>query len=131
LGAGDCIVLEKVSGGKQVRAVWQDDNSRLSWYHLPTMGQPHYVYIMTDEQNSVLYTGRTGDLKRRAGEHRAGRGSGFTRRTNAHKLVYYETVEDAQAAIAREKRIKASSRQAKLDLIERLNPGWQDLYDLL
>jgi putative endonuclease len=93
------------------------------------MGQPHYVYIMTDEQNSVLYTGRTGDLKRRASEHRAGHGSVFTRRTNAHKLVYYEVLEDARAAAARERRIKAGSRQAKLDLIKGLNPGWCDLYD--
>ena len=120
-----------MSDGKQVWAVWLDDNRCVSWYHLPTMGQPHYVYIMSDEQNSVLYTGRTGDLKRRAGEHRAGRGSGFTRRTNARKLVYCEALEDAQAATVREKRIKASSRQAKLDLIEKLNPGWQDLYNRL
>jgi putative endonuclease len=95
------------------------------------MEQPHYVYIMTDEQNSVLYADRTGDLKWRASEHRAGRGSGFTRRTNARKLVYYETLEDAQTATAGEKRIRASSRQAELDLIERLNPGWQDLYERL
>ena len=91
------------------------------------MGQPHSVYIMTDEDNSVLYTGKTGDLWRRAREHRAGRG--FTRRTNARKLVYYEVAEDARAATAREKRIKAGSRQAKLDLIEVLNPDWQDLYE--
>jgi putative endonuclease len=95
------------------------------------MGQPHFVYIMTDEHNSVLYTGRTGDLKRRAGEHRAGRGSGFTRRFKVHKLVYYEVAEDARTAATREKRIKAGSRQAKLDLIEALNPEWHDLYDRL
>jgi putative endonuclease len=91
------------------------------------MVQPHYVYIMTDKDNSVLYTGKTGDLKRRAEEHRAGRGSAFTRRTHARKLVYYETLDDARAATIREKRIKAGSRQAKLDLIEGLNPEWQDL----
>ena len=88
-------------------------------------------YIMTDEHNSVLYTGRTKDLKRRAHEHRTGWGSGFTSRFKARKLVYYETAEDARAATAREKRIKAGSRQKKLDLIEALNPDWHDLYDEL
>ena len=95
------------------------------------MGESYYVYIMTNKHNTVLYTGMTGDLKRRAYQHRTGRGSGFTSRYNAGKLVYYEVTGDASSAIAREKQIKAGSRQKKLDLIEAMNPEWRDLYDEL
>ena len=87
------------------------------------------VYIMTNKHNKVLYTGVTGDLKRRAYEHRTGHGGGFTSRYNAHKLVYYEVADDAEAAIAREKQIKAGTRQKKVDLINAMNPPWRDLYD--
>ena len=93
------------------------------------MSHPYYVYIMTNKHNTVLYTGMTNDLRRRAYEHRTGRGGGFTSRFNVRKLVYYEVTPSAEAAIAREKRIKAGSRQNKIDLIERMNPDWQDLYE--
>ena len=92
------------------------------------MSNQYYVYIITNKHNTVLYTGMTGDLKRRAYEHRTGRGSGFTSRYSAGKLVYYEVTEDANSAITREKQIKAGSRQNKIDLIETMNPGWLDLY---
>jgi len=95
------------------------------------MSDQYYVYIMTNKHNRVLYTGMTGDLKRRAYEHRTGRGSGFTSRYHAGKLVYYEATSDAQSAIAREKQIKAGSRQNKIDLVEGMNPGWVDLYEEL
>ena len=95
------------------------------------MGKQYYVYMMTNEHNTVLYTGVTNDLQRRAYEHRTGRGSGFTSRYNVNKLVYYEVTGDANAAIAREKRIKGGSRQKKIDLIEAMNPEWRDLYDEL
>lgn len=95
------------------------------------MGRQYYVYIMTNRHNRVLYTGITGDLRRRAYEHRTGRGGGFTSRYRATKLVYYEVAEDAKAAIAREKQLKAGSRQNKIDLIERMNPEWADLYEEL
>jgi putative endonuclease len=93
------------------------------------MSHPYYVYIMTNKHNTVLYTGMTNDLRRRAYEHRTGRGGGFTSRFNVRKLVYYEVTPSAEAAIAREKRIKAGSRQNKIDLIEGMNPDWQDLYE--
>ena len=93
------------------------------------MGEQYYVYIMTNRHNTVLYTGMTNDLRRRAYEHRTGRGGGFTSRFNVRKLVYYEVTPSAEAAIAREKRIKAGSRQNKIDLIEGMNPDWQDLYE--
>jgi putative endonuclease len=95
------------------------------------MRRQYYVYIMTNEHNRVLYTGMTSDLKRRAYEHRTGRGGGFTSRHRANKLVYYEMTESAEAAIAREKQIKAGSRQKKLDLVEGMNPEWRDLYEEL
>ena len=95
------------------------------------MSEPYYVYIMTNKHNTVLYTGMTGDLKRRAYQHRTGRGGGFTSRYNAGKLVYYEVTGDAIAAIAREKQIKAGSRQKKIDLVKGMNPEWRDLYEEL
>jgi len=79
--------------------------------------------------NTVLYTGMTNNLKRRAYEHRTGRGGGFTSRYNVTKLVYYEVFADALSAIAREKQIKAGSRQKKLDLVNEMNPEWNDLYE--
>ena len=93
------------------------------------MNKQYYVYIMTNKHNQVLYTGMTNDLARRAYEHRTGRGGGFTSKYNATKLVYYELCEDVHSAIAREKQIKAGSRQKKLDLIDEMNPEWGDLYD--
>ena len=87
------------------------------------------VYIMTNAHHIVLYTGVTNNLKRRVTEHKSGHGGVFTRRYKVVKLVYYEVGNDIRAAIAREKQIKAGSRQKKLDLINRLNPEWKDLYD--
>ena len=89
------------------------------------------VYIMTNPRNTVLYTGVTGDLKKRVYIHKEKLAQGLTKKYNAVKLVYYEVFASAKEAIAREKRIKAGSRQQKLDLINGFNPGWVDLYDQL
>ena len=89
------------------------------------------VYIMTDEQHSLLYTGRTGNLRRRVAQHRSGNGGVFTRRYNLIKLVYYEAVADGGAARLREKQIKRGSKKQRLSLIERLNPEWADLFEKL
>lgn len=86
------------------------------------------VYIMTDEVRSRLYTGRTGNLKRRVMQHRSGNGGVFTRRYSLVKLVYYEVVEDESAARLREKQIKRGGKKQRLNLIERMNPEWDDLY---
>jgi putative endonuclease len=86
------------------------------------------VYIMTNQRNTVLYTGVTGDLRARVYQHREKLMPGFTKRYNVSKLVYYEAGYDPSGAIAREKQIKAGSRQKKIDLINRLNPEWRDLY---
>ena len=88
-----------------------------------------YVYILTNWKNTVLYTGVTNDLKRRVYEHKEKLVEGFTKRYNLTKLVYYEIAETAEAAIIREKQIKAGSRQKKVELVEGMNKEWLDLYD--
>jgi putative endonuclease len=95
------------------------------------MNKQYYVYILTNKYNKVLYTGVTNDLKRRVYEHKKGLIKGFTAKYNVDKLVYYEATEDINAAILREKQIKAGSRKKKIDLIEGANPGWKDLSDEL
>jgi putative endonuclease len=88
-----------------------------------------YIYILTNEYNKVLYTGVTSDLKKRIWEHREKLVDGFTKRYNVTTLVYFEIFADNRDAIAREKQIKAGSRQKKIDLIIVMNPEWRDLYD--
>jgi putative endonuclease len=83
-----------------------------------------YVYILTNRYNTVLYTGVTSDLKKRVWEHKQHLVEGFTKRYNVEKLVYYEAANDIASAIAREKQIKAGSRQKKIDLVNGLNPQW-------
>ena len=93
------------------------------------MEKVYCVYILTNQHNNVLYTGVTGDLKTRVHQHREKLLPGFTTRYNVFKLVYYEAGHDAAGAIMREKQIKAGSRRKKIELINRLNPDWRDLYD--
>jgi putative endonuclease len=95
------------------------------------MDKQYYVYIMTSKNNAVLYTGVTNDLKRRVYEHRHGMCEGFSKRYNTVKLVYYEIFRDPHNAIAREKQIKGGPRKKKIQLINGMNPEWQDLYDML
>ena len=83
---------------------------------------------MTNQHNTVLYTGVTNDLVRRVFQHREKTLPGFTSRYNVDKLVFFEETSDVLAAIAREKQIKGGSRRKKIALIEGLNPGWRDLY---
>jgi putative endonuclease len=85
---------------------------------------------MTNAQHTVLYTGVTNDLLRRVLEHRSGNGSMFTKKYKVHKLVYFEAGDNVNVAIAREKQIKSGSRQKKEDLINELNPKWEDLFDV-
>ena len=93
------------------------------------MFEQFYIYIMTNPNNSVLYTGVTNDLKRRAFEHREKLHDGFTKKYNLNKLVYYEVFDNVEAAIVREKQIKAGSRKNKVSLIEKSNKEWKDLYN--
>ena len=89
----------------------------------------YFVYILTNMNNSVLYTGVTSDLNGRIQQHRAGKGGKFTARYHATKLVYYETFEYIEDAILREKQIKGGSRQKKIDLVNEFNPDWEDLFE--
>ena len=89
--------------------------------------QLYYVYILTNKNHTVLYTGVTNNLKRRVSEHRQGIKGSFTKRYNVNVLVYYDQTPSRETAIAREKQIKAGSRQKKLDLIMAMNPNWDDL----
>jgi putative endonuclease len=91
------------------------------------MNKQYYVYIMTNKYNTTLYTGVTNDLARRAYQHKQGLGGGFTSKYNVTKLVYYEVFDDSLTAIAREKQLKAGSRQKKIDLVNGMNPAWKDL----
>jgi putative endonuclease len=93
------------------------------------IGKQYCVYIMTNAHNTVLYTGVTNDLARRVYEHKNGIGSAFVKKYNVHKLVYYEVGNSVHSAIAREKQIKGGSRQKKIDLVNKLNPYWKDLFD--
>ena len=86
---------------------------------------------MTNKLNSVLYTGVTSNLEKRVHEHKSKLIEGFTKKYNVDKLVYYEVFDDIDNAIAREKQMKAGSRQKKIDLITSINPAWKDLYNEL
>jgi putative endonuclease len=86
----------------------------------------YYVYILAS-LSRCLYIGVTSRLRQRVGEHRRRRGTAFTGRYAANRLVYFEAFDDPRAAIAREKQIKRWSRAKKMWLIERENPGWLDL----
>jgi putative endonuclease len=96
---------------------------------MPVQIKNAYVYILTNKNNSVLYTGVTNDLTRRVWEHKNSLGSSFTKRYNLDKLIYFEYFDRMDTAIAREKQIKGGSRKRKVELIERDNPEWLDLYD--
>jgi putative endonuclease len=95
------------------------------------MTEQYCVYILTNQRHTVLYTGVTGDLKRRIYQHREKLLPGFTRRYNVSNLVYYDCIEDASAAIVREKQIRAGSRRKKIELVNGFNPEWRELYDEL
>ena len=88
-----------------------------------------YVYILTNVNNRVLYTGVTSDLVRRVYEHKHHLDKdGFTARYNIDKLVYFEETSSSRAAIEREKQIKGWSRKHKNKLVETKNPKWVDIY---
>jgi putative endonuclease len=87
-----------------------------------------YVYILTNKNNNVLYTGVTRDLRRRIYQHKHKVHDGFTNRYNVNKLIYYETLEDPNTAIKREKTIKNLLRIKKIKMIKSVNPSFRDMY---
>ncbi len=92
------------------------------------MSKQYYVYIVTNKPYGTLYTGVTGDLVKRTFEHKSGFVEGFTKAHRLKQLVWYEVHEDVLAAITREKQIKEWRRNWKINLIQAMNPNWDDLY---
>src|SRR3982750_4074229 len=90
-----------------------------------------FVYILTNKNNTVLYTGVTSNLKQRIEQHRTKINKGFSYKYNCFKLVYFEGFPDIGQAIAEEKRIKGGNRIKKIFLIENKNPEWLDLFEKL
>jgi len=90
----------------------------------------YYIYILTNQNHTVLYIGVTNDLMRRVAEHKAGIHEAFTKRYKVDKLVYFEESPNIMQAIEREKQLKAGSRAKKLALIDEMNPYWNELADV-
>jgi putative endonuclease len=90
-----------------------------------------YFYLMASRRNGTLYAGVTNDIVRRGWEHREGIVTGFTKRYDVKRLVYFEEFGDITAAIQREKTVKHWVRRWKVDLIEKANPNWDDLWPLI
>lgn len=89
----------------------------------------YFVYILASQRNGTLYIGVTNDLVRRMWEHKNKVADGFTKKYGVGKLVHFEGTSDVMSAIAREKQLKNWQRKWKLELIEKSNPDWKDLYD--
>ena len=89
----------------------------------------YYTYILASKRNGTLYIGVTNDLVRRIYEHKNHLIEGFTSKYDVSRLVYYEITSDVKSALSREKQLKSWNRQWKLELIEKSNPNWNDLYD--
>ena len=94
------------------------------------MGQ-YFVYMLASKRNGILYIGVTNNLLKRVHKHKNDVTEGFTRKYNVHSLVYYEVFNRIQDAITREKQIKKWKRQWKMELIEKSNPNWEDLFESL
>src|SRR5690242_18486438 len=89
----------------------------------------YFVYILASQRNGTLYVGSTSHLLQRIWQHKNGVISGFTSKYDVYQLVYYEEHSTIVEMVRRERRLKNWCRNWKLDLIERFNPGWYDLYD--
>ena len=94
------------------------------------MGQ-YFVYILASKRNGTRYIGVTNNLLKRVHQHRNDATQGFTQKYNVHNLVYFEVYRDIRDAITREKRMKKWKRQWKIELIEKSNPSWEDLFESL
>ena len=89
---------------------------------------PYYVYILSNGIHGTLYIGMTNNLVRRMYEHKNELIQGFTSKYKTHRLAYFESCDDVLAAITREKQLKKWRRKWKIELIESMNPKWDDLY---
>jgi putative endonuclease len=88
-----------------------------------------FVYILASRRNGTLYVGMTDDLVRRVWEHRTSAVPGFTTKYSVKMLVWYEQHDTRESAFARERQLKKWNRTWKLEIIERMNPAWRDLWD--
>jgi putative endonuclease len=91
-------------------------------------GRTYYVYILANQRNGTVYVGFTHSLLNRIDEHKNNKYCGFTQKYNVKRLVYFEIFNDPNTAILREKTIKHLYRKKKIELIEKNNPTWRDLY---
>jgi len=118
-GVGFCVLSSPAQAGDPVNAGF-------------AMGQRSYwVYILASQLGGTLYIGITSDLIRRVYQHREQQTRGFTKRYGVTRLVYFEQYDDPENAIRREKRLKKWTRAWKIQLIEKDNPNWDDLYPRL
>lgn len=88
----------------------------------------YYVYILASKKNGTIYIGVTNNLTRRVWEHKNNYIKGFTSKYRVHKLVYFEQTSDIRSAILKEKQMKKWKREWKIEIIEKNNPNWKDLY---
>ena len=93
--------------------------------------EKYFVYILASKRNGTLYIGVTNNLARRVYEHQNNLVYGFTKKYGVHLLVYFEQYDEVIHAIQREKQLKKWNRQWKIELIEKENPEWNDLYGQL
>jgi putative endonuclease len=91
----------------------------------------YYIYILASKKNGTLYIGVTSNLKQRIYQHKHHNNKGFTQKYNVNLLVYFEIYSDVRDAISREKQLKWWKREWKIDLIEKINPDWKDLYETI
>ena len=91
----------------------------------------YFIYVLSSKKNGTLYIGVTNDLKRRVFEHKNNIVEGFTKKYQVHDLVYFEITESIEVAITREKQLKNWKRRWKIELIEKENKNWEDLYGKL
>ncbi len=89
----------------------------------------YYVYLLASKRNGTLYIGVTDGLIKRIFQHKQNLVEGFTKKYNVHLLVYFESTPDVNSAIQREKQLKKWNRKWKIELIEKTNPEWKDLYN--
>ena len=93
--------------------------------------EKYFIYILASQRNGTIYVGLTNNLIRRIYQHKNNLLEGFTKNYSVHNLVYYEEYNDVNIAISREKQIKKWNRNWKIQLIEKNNPLWRDLYEEL
>lgn len=93
------------------------------------MTNPFYIYILASQRNGTLYIGVTSNLVQRVWQHKTKAVEGFTKQYGVDKLMYFESCDSPEGAIVREKRLKKWNRAWKINLIEKTNPKWRDLYE--